>query len=446
MKKRFSNGYILVFIALLICITGGALVSPDHCPDERGGRMLLSNWIYNTGTLPNGFERETINPGWEFSYALRPYLSSIIAAMFMKAASLFSKSQDVLIAASRLGSCCSIALCCFYALKLGHILFKHYFSAILFTLIVSFLPQVQYLGMYQNNDSLALAATAMILFYLAEGYQNNWEIRSCLGLAIAFSVGLLSYYSIYGWILAGFIWFAAAIIRSGIPDKKNFLFKRAALIICTCALLAGWFFIRNAILHNGDFFGLKSEAVSRTLAAEQGYDVRYSYNSFHDKGYSAIDFLLYNDFEFLRWTVLSFIGVFDYMTVYLPANYYKFYFCFFIFFIMLYLAVILNYKPSKRDIWFLSMLIAAGFITFLSHFYQSYYRDYQPQGRYVITIIFLLAYMASYSMDKISSFISDHSGNSASVIMHTTGKIAAFFGYCLFLLLSLYYALPKITV
>ena len=330
MKKRFSNRYILVFIALLICITGAALVSPDHCPDE-GGRMLLSDWIYNTGTLPTGFERETINPGWEFSYALRPYLSAIIAAMFMKAASLFSESRDVLILASRLGSCCAIALCCFYALKLGHILFKHHFSVIFFALIVCFQPQVQYLGMYQNNESLALAATAMILFYLAEGYQNDWEIRSCLGLSVAFSIGLLSYYSIYGWILAGFIWFAAAIIRSGIPDKKTFLLKRAALIICICALLAGWFFIRNAILHNGDFFGLKSESVSRALAAEQGYDVRYSYNSFHNKGYSVIDFLLYQNFDWLRLTAKSFIGLFDYMTLLLPANYYSFYYCFFIF-------------------------------------------------------------------------------------------------------------------
>ncbi len=45
------------------------------------------------------------------------------------------------------------------------------------------------------------------------------------------------------------------------------------------------------------------------------------------------------------------------------------------------------------------MLLSSA-ITVCLHFWQSYARDYQPQGRYIITLILPLAYMFSYGSDK----------------------------------------------
>jgi hypothetical protein len=49
----------------------------------------------------------------------------------------------------------------------------------------------------------------------------------------------------------------------------------------------------------------------------------------------------------------------------------------------------------------LVMLVSGG-INFALHFWQSYARDYQAQGRYIITLILPLAFMLAYGMDKTS--------------------------------------------
>ena len=284
-KRRFiTPENALIAAVFCICLAGAFVLPVEQCPDEYG-RQLLSRFIFLRGKLPTGNELETMimnwkqplfsqelilmpriggYDGWGFSYALRPYLSSMIAALFMKLFSLFTESHRILLAASRMCSVLSITGCCWFCLHLGHHLFEKRSSAVLFSAIVCFLPQVQFLGMYQNNDSLALFSASMLLYYLAEGFDRSWPVKSCIGLAIAFSIGLLSYYSIYGWLLMGGVFFVVSILtNSNISDKGRFLFRRVLLILMLCLILAGWFFIRNAMYHNGDFLGLASEQISR---------------------------------------------------------------------------------------------------------------------------------------------------------------------------------------
>ena len=45
---------------------------------------------------------EVIISGWGFSYALRPYLASIVGAGFQKLAACFTDSPRILLAASRM--------------------------------------------------------------------------------------------------------------------------------------------------------------------------------------------------------------------------------------------------------------------------------------------------------------------------------------------------------
>ena len=116
-----------------------------------------------------------------------------------------------------------------------------------------------FLGMYQNNDSLSLLSVSLILLYFIDGLDTDWSLKSCIGLGIAISIGLLSYYFMYGWILMTVILCVVSVLRSERikgQEKGWFIAKRAALIAGICFLLAGWFFIRNAILHTGDFLGI----------------------------------------------------------------------------------------------------------------------------------------------------------------------------------------------
>ncbi len=408
--SRFSGlEMIMLLLCFFICLTGALLLPVDQCPDESG-RLLLTEWIVKTGTLPTGNEPEVIVPGWGFSYALRPYLFAIVGAFFKRISVFFTDSPRILLAASRMCSVLSVSFCCFFCLRLGHRLFEKRGAAVLFAVFVCFLPQVMFLGMYQNNDALSLCAVSVMLYYLAEGYDSKWSIKCCVGLAFGFSVGLLSYYSIYGWILGCVVFCLVSVMFDNrIPDKGSLILKRAALIFGLCLFLAGWFFIRNAIMHNGDIFGFSSELRSREHFRSQGY-VLYDYVIYRNEGMSAIQFLQFRDREWIRITAESFVGVFGYMIYYLPMAQYGIYGVVIGLGILLCLAVLFHRKPSRRDgLLFLTMLLSTG-INIALHFWHSYVRDYQPQGRYIISAAILLGFMIAYGMDKTTLSVQKQDG------------------------------------
>ncbi len=419
-KKQVQPAeWLLILLVFSICLAGALLLPVKQCPDEAD-RVLLSEWIVRHGTLPTGNELETIsmrweNPhapllkivplngcdGWGFSYALRPFLSAVIGAFFQKLASFFTSSPRILLAASRMCSVLSVTFCCFFCLRLGHRLFAQRSSSLLFAAFVCFLPQVMFLGMYQNNDSLSLCAVSMMLYYLAEGFDSGWPVKSCVSLALAFSLGLLSYYTIYGWLLMGAAFCIAAVLTDpGIPRKGPFIFRRAALISGICILLTSWFFLRNAALHEGDFLGMASEEASRARMRSLGYRL-FDFLCFRDSGMSILDFLRREDFIWLRLTARSFVGVFGYMDTHLPKIHYRLCYAVFAAGVLLYAASLLRHKPSRRDVLLAVTMLSASLLTGVLHFWQSYTRDYQPQGRYVITLVLFLGYMLAYGLDQL---------------------------------------------
>lgn len=399
-KSYFSRlEMVVLLLCFSICLTGAFLLPVDQCPDEKS-RLMLSEWIVKTGTLPTGNEPEVMIPGWGYSYALYPYLSAIVGAAFKKAATCFTDSPRILLAASRMCSVLAVTFCCFFCLHLGHRLFERKSSAVLLAVLVCFLPQVMFLGMYQNNDALSLCAVSMMLYYLVEGYDCKWPVTSCIGLAVSFSIGLLSYYSIYGWLLMGALFSVLAVLlEAKRSDNWQLLFKRAILILGICLLLAGWFFIRNAMLHDGDFLGFVSEHSSRKTMQEQGH-VLYDGLSCRNDGMSVIQFLRFKNYEWVCMTADSFVGVFGYMIYYLSSEQYCFYSVILGGGVLYFLAVLLRCKLCRRDSLLLLMMMVSSGISITLSFCSSYVRDYQPQGRYVITLILPLAYMLSYGMDK----------------------------------------------
>ena len=119
----------------------------------------------------------------------------------MRIASIFDPSDGMLLVASRMCSMLSITCCGYYCLKLGNLIFGRRETSTLFAVLTCFVPQVMFLGMYQNNDSFALAGTVAVLYYLVKGKRSRYKFNDCAGLAIWVSVCLLSYYSVYGWLL-----------------------------------------------------------------------------------------------------------------------------------------------------------------------------------------------------------------------------------------------------
>ncbi len=404
-KHILAKEYLLVLLVFCICLTGALHLPVGQCPDEYL-RSRLIVWMVEKGTLPTGDELETmaLNPppdvNYGFSYALRPYLPSMISAVFVKAAMPFFDSDRVLLLAARLGSVLSVTGCCWFCLRLGHRLFDKRSSAILFAVLVCFLPQVQFLGMYHNNDAPSLFAVSMMLFFLVEGYAQQWPVKCCIGLAIAFSVGLLSYYSIYGWILMCAVFCIVSVMTDReIADKGRLILKRAGLIGGICLLLAGWFFIRAAILHNGDFLGIAYEEVSRARVEDLGYKL-FQYLCYRRDGLSIPEFIRLGNYGWLRTSAQSFVGTFGNMTLFLPMFLYGIYFTIFAFGLLCFLAVLKHKRMCRRDRLLMLVMLVSGGINFALHFWQSYARDYQAQGRYIITLILPLAFMLAYGLDK----------------------------------------------
>ena len=370
MKTSLSKaGTALVLLVFAVCLAGALTVSPERCPDETA-RMRLTGWIYEHGSLPTGNEPETLIPGWGFSYALRPYLSAMIGAFFMKAFSLFSRSENLLLLGSRMGSVLSVTVCCVYCLLLGQRLFRKRSSAVLMASVVCSLPQVLFVGFFQNNDSLSLAAVSMMLYYLACGYDDHFSVKTCLKLGVAFSVGLLSYYSVYGWILAGIVFCVVSVcLDPDVPRKGSLIFRRGLLIAGVCLALAGWFFIRNAVLHEGDFFGISTELRAREAMRNQGA-VLYEMNSAREGGISVLRFILESGFPWLKTTAISFIGVFGYLDAVMPAACYIAYLAFFLAGFVLFIASCRRERPDRQETLLTAVLLAAvegEFAEHLSH-------------------------------------------------------------------------------
>ena len=66
---------------------------------------------------------------------------------------------------------------------------------------------------------------------------------------------------IYGWILCSFLFFCLTVLlcrEEPVKQRIAFLFRRGIVIAAVTLVLCGWWFVRNAILYDGDFIGRKA--------------------------------------------------------------------------------------------------------------------------------------------------------------------------------------------
>jgi len=132
-----------------------------------------------------------------------------------------------------------------------------------------------------------------------------------------------------------------------------------------------------------------------------GY-VLQPYVDYRREGLSVSEFLRFNHYEWLLLTTASFVGLFGNMVLTLPMAAYGVYGAVFTLGVLLYLVLFVRRRPCRRDrLLMLVMTVSVG-INVALHFWQSYPRDFQPQGRYIISAIVPLAYMIGYGMDSIA--------------------------------------------
>lgn len=359
-------------------------------PDEQM-RYLIPQFIYEHGNLPHGGDPEIRNADWGISYGFTPITSYIISALFMKIASFFSADFMVLLRAARLVNVLFGTATVFIIIRIGKKLFEKPYDW-LFIIVASSLPQFIFVNSYVNMDSIALFGAAFLFYTCILGKESGWKTKHVILFAVALSVCLLSYYNTYGLVLCFSIFFVISVIIScqGEKDWWKTLLKKGMLVVLVVFILCGWWFIRNAVLYNGDFLGL-------TTCNE--YGEMYGREDLKPSNIQTPEKQGLSIWEMFRngWVLVSgwsFFGVFGAMDMLLHFRVYQIYFGLTLIGVIgAFLAIpkLFRRKDEENrkvdDIWFTVCSVLSIFFTIGISAYYSYTNDYQPQGRYILPMM-----------------------------------------------------------
>ncbi|CAI3633178.1 conserved membrane hypothetical protein [Clostridium neonatale] len=396
-EKVYENIFILF---CFIIFTIWVVVQPfNSCPDEAM-RYDVIKYVFDYNKLPHGGQESLLNPIWGFSYAFLPYLSGLVSVAIMKIISLFTMNEQMLVIAARMASVCFGVVTVYYIIKISNKLFDNIYKWF-FIILVSCLPQFVFLSSYMNNDILALMSVVLIIYYWIDGHENKWNMKSNIGLAVSVAICALSYYNAYPFILFSivfFIWSNFSLKLNRKEIGKKFIFISVIVLI-----LSGWWFIRNAILYNGDFLGMNTMTEYSNMYARE--DIKpINHLTPEKEGISVLSMLI--DREWLKTTYKSFIGVFGYMQFPMKSWTYKFYACIIAIGIVCFIVSLFKLKEISRSksVIFLFMTLAS-LITICLSIYRSYTVDFQAQGRYIIECLIPLAIFVTEGFKYITEVL-----------------------------------------
>ncbi len=305
-KEKWLEILFFAFI-LLIWLSWAWILPFNEGPDEYM-RSRIVEYIVEYGKLPTGYQQEIMDYSWGFTYGFRPILPQIAEALFVRAAMLFTSDAFSLLFAGRLCSVLCGLVFAGYVRAIARKLFGRPAVQWLFTLLTVCLPQAAFLFTYLNCDSMALMATAMIVWYLLRGMEDGFSVPTCLKLAVSFSICILSYYNAYGFLITGAVVFFGYYLeknRRGEHCWKEF-WKKGILILAVVLILSGWWFVRNYFLYDGDILGLKTQ---NEYAEQYAMDILKPSNrqTYQNQGHSMLYMLFRSDFVIS--VIKSFIGV-----------------------------------------------------------------------------------------------------------------------------------------
>jgi len=377
-----------MLIYLLFCFaiySLWSLITPFNGSPDEYMRWDLLKYMTEHWALPHVDEPTIRNQLWGFSYASLPYISQILGALFFRIARYFALSPHALLYAARLPSVLFSVGTVFFTYKIGQKLFSEK-AARLLTIMVSMWPEYAMIASYINNDSFALFTVSIITYSWICGIQSNWNWRSCILLAVGVGLCLLSYYIAFGFILlSAILWFWSVLSRQENREASKPFLKKAVFMLVIVIGIAGWWYIRNAYIYNGDFLGLNTRyALGEKYAIEELKPSNR--NTYLNHGKSVVDML--RETPWVRITLKSFIAVFGYMNIEVNSKVYEFYAALVAIGIIGAAARAVKWiccrkKQDKLDTFYAFIILSIPIPVILSIIH-SYSTDFQPQGRYFL--------------------------------------------------------------
>ncbi len=317
--RRTLTAVLLVILFAILCRWRALPGLAPAGPDEPMRYRVVEYMYEHPGDLPDGYDEEVRDPNWGFSYVLYPYFSYMVSAGSMLFMSLFDSSPLALMLAARMAEVCYIVIAALFCFLTGQKLFGGA-KGFCFAVLIAFLPGFHFLGTYLNCDSLAMLAISVILYAWACAFRDGWTWKACLFLSFGMGLCVLSYYNAYGWILISIFYYFSLLYLDRKGEKDWFQAKKTGVICLITIALGAWFFVRNAMLYNGDFLGFRSSNMFGEMYAIEALKPSVHLSP-SEAGWSLGYMFFYRDpgwpYDWISLSVMSFEGSFGVFNIYM---------------------------------------------------------------------------------------------------------------------------------
>jgi hypothetical protein len=446
---------VVFIVGCFVLYASWAWVIPFGTAPDESMRYVLVRYLSEHGSIPVGTDPAIRDPIWGTSYAFEPILAPLVAAFLRSMAGLFTTDARTLLWAARFASVIfgtgTVAICILISRRLFVGVWRWFF-----VVLIALLPQFAFLSSYLNSDSLGLFSTALIIYAWLRGLRDGWGTANALLLGVGISVCLLSYFTAYGFVLLSVVVYVADRIRrwrhTPVDERRRYrreTLVQVATIGAVVLLLAGWWFVRNAYLYDGDFLGLRTSTEQSTLYALDF--AKPGASSAIGRGWTLWHMLRNG---WILGTAISSIGLFGHMNVPMPAPIYAVYATIVVAGMLLALVPAIasrlarhrtnaggsevsdrvnarltlpGFTPWGRRLFETVLLLAIPIPVALS-MYHSYTQDYQPQGRYTLPMLLPVAYFVAMGFQR---FLARH-GRSPKL---RTTILIVFFAWSVFAML-----------
>ena len=434
-KNKFSSNIIRMALFLgitFICMLAFVLIQPFGDGPDEINRYKIVQFIYTHGFLPIGSDPEVLIDGYGASYAFQPMLTYIIEGYLLHFLSFLLLPFKVQLIIARMVNVCFGLIMALYVRKLSVLLFKSEKASWAFTLAVVFLPQNLFIHTYVNTDSMGLLSIAMIIYAMVKGMKDNYALKTSIQL----SIGII--------LCAIFMFILQFFVKKENSNHYTYdytsLFKKGGLITLIVLLGIGWWFIRNAILYDGDFLALEARRICAAATGLENFNPLTA-DTYQSLGIPVLTMIFGTDYYTLVWK--SFIAMFGPMLI--PTHHYI-YMAFKYWFIACLVGLILpvkshimeEYSKKERISFSLTMTAAMIIPAFLAIYY-SYTWDFQPQGRYYLPLVIPFMFFLTIGILKLFHLLETMAGKINEKAEKMVSFLLFHFLYA-FLTLSLLYS------
>ena len=391
----YLAGYLIValFLAFSQPYAGGEL--QVFGPPDEHSRYLIPRFICENGYLPTGFEDAVRVEGYNISYAFHPILPYIIMGYLMRILRAVGLPAEALLYVAR---CVNVLSGLGFAVIL-HLLSGRLFRRSpfrwLFCFGILYLPQQLFIHTYVNADSMSMLSVAMLVYALVRMYEDGPDRQNAALLATGVTVLLQTYYNAYGYIVSAVLLYALYFVRQDEDGRTRLhireCMKHAWPVMLFVFVFAGWWFVREAILLDGDFTGLATNARLRETPIL----------SPAEEGIGLIE--LFRTRPVLRLATESFIARFGSMSIIASPQYYFVYELYLAAGLLLsvpYFAAKRGADPRRKR--FAACMALAVLLNVILWVYYLYRNDYQPQGRYLLPSLIPLYYAVTRGYEGLT--------------------------------------------